>query len=147
MGEVAGDVSQQEAQWRVWMVAAQRGDAIAYELLLHALVPSLRGFVTLHRASRVPLLNLLNLRLDESGLNSSRSELSMAQVLAACVQICWAFARPAKTGRATSAARRRTLLPVDIRTAPLDLRPRRTSVPTPLSPFRSKPQAGVGRCR
>ncbi len=45
MGEVAGDVSQQEAQWRVWMVAAQRGDAIAYELLLHALVPSLRGFV------------------------------------------------------------------------------------------------------
>ena len=45
MGDEIDDVSQQEAQWRVWMTAAQRGDAIAYELLLHALVPALRGFV------------------------------------------------------------------------------------------------------
>jgi RNA polymerase sigma-70 factor (ECF subfamily) len=45
MGEEEGDVSQQEAQWRIWMTAAQRGDAQAYELLLHALVPPLRGFV------------------------------------------------------------------------------------------------------
>ena len=45
MGDEVDDVSQQETQWRVWMTAAQRGDAIAYELLLHALVPALRGFV------------------------------------------------------------------------------------------------------
>lgn len=45
MGEEAGDVSRQEAQWSTWMRAAQRGDAHAYESLLHALVPSLRGFV------------------------------------------------------------------------------------------------------
>ena len=45
MGEVEGDVSPQEAQWQIWMAGAQRGDEQAYESLLHALVPSLRGFV------------------------------------------------------------------------------------------------------
>ncbi len=43
MGEEIG--AGQEAQWCAWMVAAQGGDAGAYERLLHALLPALRGFV------------------------------------------------------------------------------------------------------
>lgn len=34
-----------EARWRAWMVAAQDGDAAAYEKLLHELLPYLRRFV------------------------------------------------------------------------------------------------------
>jgi RNA polymerase sigma-70 factor (ECF subfamily) len=45
MGDEIDDVSRQQAQWRDWMAAAQHGDASAYESLLHALLPALRGFV------------------------------------------------------------------------------------------------------
>lgn len=45
MGDEESDVSRQEVQWRAWMAAVQQGDSEAYESLLHALVPSLRGFV------------------------------------------------------------------------------------------------------
>ena len=34
-----------EARWRGWMVAAQAGDAAAYEKLLHELLPHLRRFI------------------------------------------------------------------------------------------------------
>ena len=33
------------ASWGQWMAAAQEGDAVAYERLLRALLPALRGFV------------------------------------------------------------------------------------------------------
>ncbi len=35
-----------EASWGAWLAAAQNGDAAAYERLLVALLPALRGFVT-----------------------------------------------------------------------------------------------------
>ena len=38
-------VEEREARWRGWMVAAQAGDAAAYEKLLLELLPHLRGFV------------------------------------------------------------------------------------------------------
>lgn len=34
-----------EARWRSWMIAAQRGDAVSYEKLLHELLPYVRRFV------------------------------------------------------------------------------------------------------
>lgn len=36
---------EREDRWRMWMLAAQRGDAISYEKLLMELTPYLRGFV------------------------------------------------------------------------------------------------------
>ena len=42
--ERASDGSR-ETRWSRWMVAAQRGDAVAYESLLRELRPSLQGFI------------------------------------------------------------------------------------------------------
>ena len=36
---------EREGRWRGWMIAAQAGDAAAYEKLLLELLPHLRGFV------------------------------------------------------------------------------------------------------
>jgi len=42
---MADSSSAEEIRWRAWMIAAQRGDAVAYEKLLAELLPQLRGFV------------------------------------------------------------------------------------------------------
>jgi RNA polymerase sigma factor (sigma-70 family) len=39
------DSAQRGARWREWMASAQRGDALAYELLLEELLPFVRGVV------------------------------------------------------------------------------------------------------
>ena len=45
---------QREERWRGWMVAAQAGDAAAYEKLLFELLPHLRGFVRRRLSSSRP---------------------------------------------------------------------------------------------
>jgi RNA polymerase sigma-70 factor (ECF subfamily) len=35
---------ERESQWRLWMLAAQEGDADCYQRLLHDLLPALRGY-------------------------------------------------------------------------------------------------------
>ena len=45
MGEGRETLEEREARWRGWMLAAQSGDAPAYERLLHDLLPHVRRFV------------------------------------------------------------------------------------------------------
>jgi RNA polymerase sigma-70 factor (ECF subfamily) len=45
MRETSETSEAREVRWRAWMVAAQDGDAVAYEKLLHELLPHLRRFV------------------------------------------------------------------------------------------------------